>query len=275
MDEKILKKKKIGWIGGGNMAYAMVAGILQVNPGIRKNLMVSDPNEEKREKFEIDFKVKATENNKAVIEHADILILAVKPHKCEEVLHEIRAMEKDHLLVVSIAAGVSLKYLQEPLGPKAKIVRTMPNTPVLVQQGMTLITPNANVEPRDLNEVRAIFESIGKVDEIEEKFLDAVAAISASGPAYVYMFIEALGDGGVLKGLPRKQSYEIAAQAVLGAAKMILETEKHPGDLKDMVCSPGGMTIEAVYALERNHFRASIIEAVEICTEKSKKLVED
>lgn len=274
MEKKVLKKKRIGWVGGGNMAYAMVSGILRMDSALRKNLMISDPNEEKRRTFERDFKVEATDSNKAVIEHSDILVLAVKPHKCREVLHEIKALEKKELLVVSIAAGVSLEFLQEHLGPKAKIVRTMPNTPVLVQAGMTLLTPNANVNSEELLEVRGIFESIGKVDEIEEKFLDAVAAISASGPAYVYMFIEALGDGGVLKGLPRKQSYEIAAQAVLGAAKMILETEKHPGDLKDMVCSPGGMTIEAVYALERNHFRASIIEAVEICTDKSKKLVE-
>ena len=274
MEEKILKKKKIGWIGGGNMAYAMVSGILQVDPGIHKNLMVSDPNEGKRLSFEKDFRVQAVKSNKTVIEHSEILILAVKPHKCGEVLDEIKVMEKENLLVISIAAGVTMKYLQDHLGPKAKVVRTMPNTPVQVQAGMTLVTPNANVTPKELQEVRAIFESIGKVDEIEEKYLDAVAAISASGPAYVYMFIEALGDGGVLKGLPRKQSYEIAAQAVLGAAKMILETGKHPGDLKDMVCSPGGMTIEAVYALERNHFRASIIEAVEICTDKSKKLIE-
>ncbi len=274
MEGKLLKKKKIGWIGGGNMAYAMVSGILQVDPGLGKNLMVSDPNEGKRQIFEKDFGLRATHSNKAVIEHSDILIVAVKPHKSGEVLNEIKALEKKELLVVSIAAGVSLEYLQEHLGPKAKIVRTMPNTPVLVQAGMTLMTPNANVDAKELLEVRGIFESIGKVDEIEEKFLDAVAAISASGPAYVYMFIESLGDGGVLKGLPRKQSYEIAAQAVLGAAKMILETGKHPGDLKDMVCSPGGMTIEAVYALERNHFRASIMEAVEICTDKSKKLVE-
>lgn len=275
MDRKILRKKKIGWIGGGNMAYAMVSGMLQDDSGIHKNLMVSDPNEEKRLSFQEGFKVQATKSNKAVIEHSDILILAVKPHKCKDVLHEIKAMEKEHLLVVSIAAGVSLGFMQDHLGPQAKIIRTMPNTPVLVKAGMTLLSPNANVKEEELNEVEAIFESIGKVDRIEEKFLDAVAAISASSPAYVYMFIEALGDGGVLKGLPREQSYKIAAQAVLGAAKMILETDKHPGDLKDMVCSPGGMTIEAVYALERNHFRASIIEAVEIATEKSKKLLED
>ncbi|MCC5909139.1 MAG: pyrroline-5-carboxylate reductase [Clostridiaceae bacterium] len=265
--------QKIGFIGAGNMAYAIVKGLLDKFPHANENIFVSNRTLEKAESFSKSFGINMATDNKELVQQSDIIVLTVKPHICEAVLQEIKGLVNDNQMIVSIAAGVSLEYLQSFFEKPVKIVRVMTNTPVSVGEGMTFLTPNQQVVKEELDMVYTIFESIGAVDTAEEKFIAALAAISASSPAYVFMFIEALGDAGVLQGLPRKEAYRYAAQGVLGAAKMVLETEKHPGELKDMVCSPGGMTIEAVYALERNHFRSSIIEAVEVCTAKSKKLI--
>ena len=162
--------------------------------------------------------------------------------------------------------------MSNTLGDDAKVIRTMPNTPALVGEGMSALCANKNITKEELQDVVNIFESFGKIEILEEKLIDVVPAVSGSSPAYVYMFIEALGDGAVLQGMPRDKAYKMAAQAVLGAAKMVLETGEHPGKLKDNVCSPGGTTIEAVYTLEKNNFRGSVISAMESCTEKAIKM---
>ena len=173
-----------------------------------------------------------------------------------------------------MAAGVTIEQIKTGIGRKVKVVRTMPNTPALVGEGMTAISINHAMTEIDVAEVRYVLNSFGKTEVIKEELMDAVPAISGSSPAYVYLFIEALADGGVRDGIPRAQAYRMAAQAVLGAAKMVLETGKHPGALKDDVCTPGGSTIQAVAALEENQFRAAILQAMKACTNKTKGIEE-
>ncbi|AOY75949.1 pyrroline-5-carboxylate reductase [Clostridium formicaceticum] len=265
-------QQKIGFIGTGNMAGAMIKGLTNKFSEIYKHVYVTDKNLKKAEDMCKELHINLCENNIEIIKKAKILIIAVKPNVYGDVLQEIKdVITKEHI-IVSIAAGISIKYIEGFFSQPIKIIRTMPNTPAFVGEGMTAITPNKEVTDEELDTVLSIFESIGKTDVIDEKLMDTVTAISGSSPAYVYLFIEALADGGVLQGLSREKAYTYAAQAVLGAAKMVLETGKHPGELKDNVCSPGGTTIEAVYTLEKNHFRGTIIEAMEACTEKARKM---
>lgn len=265
--------RKIGFIGSGNIAYAIVKGLVDNFPNIHEKIFVSDRSMEKAEVFSKNFGVHKINSNKEVVEACDIILLTVKPDVYHQVLEEIKDFVTENQVIVSVAAGTSIDYIEGFFDKPIKVVRTMTNTSVLVGEGMTALTSNSQVSQEELEEVSQIFKSIGRIDIIKEEQFDVVTAISGSSPAYVYMFIEALADGGVLEGMPREKAYQYAAQAVLGAAKMVLETGKHPGELKDMICSPGGTTIEAVYALERNHFRAAIIEAVEVCAAKSKKLI--
>jgi pyrroline-5-carboxylate reductase len=202
----------------------------------------------------------------------DILFGAVKPNVILKVLKDLAGQLKKDVLVVSIAAGVTLDSLASVLGHDRKIIRVMPNTPSLVNEGMTSVTPNVLVEAHEVDEVVGIFESFGKAAVVNEYLIHAVVGVSGSAPAYVFMFIEAMADAAVLGGMPRAQAYQFAAQAVKGSAQMVLETGKHPGELKDMVCSPGGTTIEAVKVLEEKGFRAAVINAMQQCMAKSEAL---
>ena len=200
------------------------------------------------------------------------LIMAVKPNIMESALEAVRESLPADSVLISIAAGISLKKLAFYTGPETKIVRVMPNTPAMVGEGMASVSPNVNVTEAETADVVAIFSSFGKAVVTDEKLIDAVCGLSGSGPAYVYMFIEALADGAVREGMPRQMAYTFAAQTVLGAAKMVLETGRHPGALKDDVCSPGGTTIEAVRTLEESSFRAATMNAVIASAEKNKSL---
>ena len=264
--------KTIGFIGCGNMAQAMIGGIVKSNLVSSDKVIASNPSNKSLNKVKEQYNILVTGDNKEVAQFSDILILAVKPYKYFEVIDEIKAALKKDVVIVTIAAGITLEHMSKALGDSAKVVRTMPNTPALVGEGMSALCANLNVEPEELEAVIKVFESFGNAEILEEKLIDIVPAVSGSSPAYVYMFIEALGDGAVLQGMPREKAYKMAAQAVLGAAKMVLETGEHPGKLKDNVCSPGGTTIEAVYTLEKNNFRAAVISAMESCTEKSIKM---
>jgi pyrroline-5-carboxylate reductase len=264
--------KTIGFIGCGNMAQAMIGGIVKSNLVSSEKIMASNPTDKSLNKVKEEYHVLVTNDNKEAAKFSDIIILAVKPYKYFEIINEIKTYLKKDVVIVTIAAGITLEHMSNELGEGAKVVRTMPNTPALVLQGMSALCANKNVSKEELQEVISVFESFGKVEILEEKLIDIVPAVSGSSPAYVYMFIEALGDGAVLQGMPREKAYRMAAQAVLGAAKMVLETGEHPGKLKDNVCSPGGTTIEAVYTLEKNNFRAAVISAMESCTEKSIKM---
>jgi pyrroline-5-carboxylate reductase len=264
--------KKIGFIGCGNMAQAIIGGILSSNLVDNTNIMASNPTNNKLEHVKKQYNILTTNNNIDVANFSDILFLAIKPNKYKDVISEIRDYVKQDVVIVSIAAGISIEFIEKHLVRDIKVVRTMPNTPCLVKEGMSAISFNSNVNYEEKSIILSIFESFGKAEIIDENLMDIIPAVSGSSPAYVYILIEALADGAVLQGMPRSQAYKFASQAVLGAAKTVLETGEHPGSLKDKVCSPGGTTIEAVYELEKNSFRASIISAMQSCTKKAMEM---
>jgi len=264
--------KTIGFIGCGNMAQAMIGGIVKSNLVSCEKVIASNRSDKSLNKVKKEYNILVTKDNVEVAKVSDIVILAIKPYKYFEVIDEIKPYLKKDVVIVTIAAGITLEDMSNTLGDAAKIIRSMPNTPALVGEGMSALCANKNITKEELQDVVKVFESFGKIEILEENLIDVVPAISGSSPAYVYMFIEALGDGAVLQGMPREKAYKMAAQAVLGAAKMVLETGEHPGKLKDDVCSPGGTTIEAVYTLEKNNFRAAVISAMESCTEKAIKM---
>ena len=262
---------KIGFIGGGNMGGAIIGGIVNAEITDKTAIVVSDKSEAVLSKISNEYGVTVTPDNKTAAV-SDILFLCIKPQFVYSVIDEIKDSIGKNTVIVSIVAGQSIEALSEAFGKSVKLVRVMPNTPALVGEGMTALAPNENVSDEETETVMNIFCSLGKCEIVPENLMDAVTAVSGSSPAYVFMLIEAMADAAVAGGMPRNQAYVFAAQAVLGSAKMVLETGKHPGELKDMVCSPAGTTIDAVAALEKNGFRNSIIEAMRVCIEKSKQL---
>ncbi len=265
-------QKKIGFIGAGKMAQAMIGGIINSNIVSPNWLIASAKSEKTIDKVKQKFLIETTTDNKTVAMQADILFLAVKPDLHFSIIEEIRGVVKQDAIIITIAAGIRLHDLEEAFHRKIKAIRSMPNTPSLIGEGMSAVCKNEWITEEDLQQVVQLFSSFGKVEVIEEKFMDSIPAISGSSPAYVYLFIEALADGGVKSGLSREQAYKLAAQAVLGAAKMVLETGKHPGELKDEVCTPGGATIAAVAELEKQGLRAAVLSAMESCEQKTKVL---
>lgn len=264
--------KNIGFIGCGNMGEAILGGLLasgQVQPA---NIWIYTPSPEKVAALSAKYSVNAAQSAQEVAQVADIVFGAVKPNIMLKVMSDINNSLNKETLVISIAAGITLEQLATSLGHDRKIIRVMPNTPALVNAGMTSITPNALATQTDISDALNIFRSFGQAEVVPEYLIHSVVGVSGSSPAYVFMFIEAMADAAVLGGMPRAQAYKFAAQAVMGSAKMVLETEKHPGELKDMVCSPGGTTIEAVKVLEEQGFRAAIIDAMEKCMQKSIQL---
>lgn len=263
---------KIGFIGNGNMGGAIIEGILKNNIAAPDNIIVSDINQESLKVSAQKYGIVTYTDNKKACSESDILILAVKPNVIYDVIEDIKHEIKNDQIIISIAAGQSIDKISSAFGKELKIIRVMPNTPALVGEGMSGIAANENVNSDDLDLVLKIFNSFGVGEIIDEKLMDAVTAVSGSSPAYIFMLIEAMADAAVQEGMPRSKAYTFAAQAVLGSAKMVLETGKHPGELKDMVCSPGGTTIDAVTVLEKNGFRSAVMEAMKACFEKSKSL---
>lgn len=264
--------KKIGFIGAGNMGSAMIGGIIKSNLLKPKEIIASALSDYTLEKIENEFKINTTKDSKEVVKNSNIIVVAVKPNIYDTVLDEIKELITDEKIIITIAAGKSIQSVESVIGSDKKIVRTMPNTPALVNEGMSAICPNKNITPDELNLVVDLFNSFGKCEIVNEHLIDAVIGVSGSSPAYVFMFIEALADGAVKAGMPRNKAYKFAAQSVMGSAKMVLEGKKHPGELKDMVCSPGGTTIEAVSVLEEENMRASVIKAVSAAVKKSKNM---
>lgn len=264
---------KIGFIGLGNMATAMIGGIVRKGIVGPEEILGSSRTKESLQKAVDAFGIKGMESNKKVAEEADVLVLSVKPQMYEAVIGEIREAVKKDAVIISIAPGKTLSWLSGLLGfsgEKGKIVRCMPNTPALVGEGCTGVCFDCGISEDEKERVMSILNSFGKAIEISEYLMDAVVGVSGSSPAYVFLFIEAMADAAVADGMPRKQAYEFAAQAVYGSAKMVLETGMHPAELKDMVCSPGGTTIEAVRVLEEKGMRSAVIEAQRACVAKSK-----
>lgn len=265
-------QKTIGFIGSGNMAKAMIGGMIRSNLIIPQNIIASAKTKETTEKVEKEFKIKTTLDNKEVSINSDYLIIAVKLYMHKVVLEEIKDHIKEGAIVITIAAGISIDYMKTALGHDKLIVKAIPNTPAMVGEGMTALVFDEKISEKEQNNIMKIFNSFGRVEILDETLMDGFTALCGSSPAYIYMMIEAMADGAVLQGIPRNQSYKMAAQAVLGAAKMVLDTGIHPGRLKDNVCSPKGTTIEAVAKLEERGFRSAIIEAMTVCGEKSRQL---
>lgn len=264
---------KIGFIGLGNMASAIIGGILQKGMAEPQDIIGSEKLNSTKENIKSKFNICIAENNSDAAAKSDVLFLAVKPIFLQEVIEEIKDAVRPETLVVSIVAGKDLKFMEEAFGrTDCKIIRCMPNTPALVLEGCTGVCAGANVTEAELEKVLELLRSFGTANVVPERLMDAVVGVSGSSPAYVFIFIEAMADAAVAAGMPRQQAYEFAAQAVLGSAKMVLETGKHPAELKDMVCSPGGTTIDAVKVLEQKGFRAAVMDAMEACIEKSRNL---
>lgn len=263
---------KIGFIGLGNMATAIIGGILKKGLVEAQDICGADKASVMCEKAKESFAMEICADNPAVAAKADVLFLAVKPIFLPEVLEEISGSLREGTVIISIVAGKTIAFMEEYLGNNKKIVRCMPNTPALVGEGCTGVCTNENVTKEELAKALELLGSFGIAKQVPERLMDTVVGVSGSSPAYVFMFIEAMADAAVLAGMPRQQAYEFAAQSVLGSAKMVLETGMHPAQLKDMVCSPGGTTIEAVKVLEEMGFRAAVMDAMEACIEKSKNL---
>lgn len=264
--------EKLGFIGMGNMGLAIAKGLLK-NKFLPDQIIFADADKERCEKISREIQISYVCTNAECARGARYVILAVKPQYYEPVLKEIRPVLGKEQVVISISPGKTREYLNAELGREVRIVRAMPNTPALVGEGMTGVSFDETLFSDEENEmICRFFCSFGKMEKVDEKLMDAVVCASGSSPAYVYMFIEALADGAVKCGLSRKQAYQMAAQTVLGSAKMVLETGLHPGELKDMVCSPGGTTIAGVEALEEYGFRNALMKATDACFERCRTI---
>ncbi len=263
---------KYGFIGTGNMASAIIGGILKNGIAAPEDVFGADVFAPGREKVRAQYGITVTDDNTEVIRNADVVFLSVKPQFYGEVIKGIKAEVRPEQIIITIAPGKTLAWLREQFGRDVKLVRCMPNTPALVGEGMTAACPNDLITEEDLNLVKKILTSFSYAEIVPEKLMDTVTAVSGSSPAFVFMFIEAMADSAVCCGMPRAQAYKFAAQAVLGSAKMVMETGKHPGELKDMVCSPAGTTIGGVRVLEQMGFRSAVFEAVKEAEEISRSL---
>jgi pyrroline-5-carboxylate reductase len=262
---------QVGFLGAGRMATALARSWVQaglVHPG---RCRAADPVPQARQTFTTETGCAATADNRAVAGESDLLVLAVKPQVMAPLLAEVRGQLRSPL-VVSIAAGITLRQLTDGLGRDCRLVRVMPNTPCLVGASASGYTPGEAATAEDVAVVDRLLNAVGRAFRLPEQLLDAVTGLSGSGPAFVYLMIEALADGGVRVGLPREVATVLAAQTVLGAARMVLETGAHPGALKDMVASPGGTTIAGLHALERGGVRGALMDAVEAATRRAAEL---
>lgn len=263
---------KIGFIGLGNMAKAVIGGMLEKRVAAPEELIGSAATAQTLQAVSERFGMETTPDNCRVAKEAEILFLAVKPQLFPQVIAQVKDCVDEKTLVISIAAGKTTAYIEQQFGKAIRLVRCMPNTPALVGEGCTGVCYNEQATESDKKLAQTLLSSFGRAVEVPERLMDTVGAVAGSAPAYVCMFVEAMADAAVLGGMPRAQAYEFAAQTVLGTAKLILETGKHPAELKDMVCSPAGTTIEGVRVLERKGMRGAVVEALTACVEKSKKL---
>lgn len=263
---------RFGFIGGGNMAEALLKGLISGLDVKAASILATDVVPARRQYLETTYGVCTTADNSVAVQQSEVIILAVKPQIIPAILQEIAPLLTPEKLVISIAAGITLQTLQQALGTERRVVRVMPNTPALVLAGAAGISPGSAATPQDVAMVERIFNAVGRAVVVGDDMMDAVTGLSGSGPAYVFALIEALSDGGVLVGLTRQMATTLAAQTVLGAAKMVLETGQHPGELKDMVTSPAGTTIAGMHALESGGVRGVMMEVVRRATERSAAL---
>jgi pyrroline-5-carboxylate reductase len=257
------KNPKIGFIGAGKMAGAIIKGLCESGFCKKENITASEITEEIAKTASQNLGIDVITDNIELVKNSDIIILCVKPHFVKNVLEESKSVLNPDKLVISIAAGISIETMQNSAGSEIPIIRTMPNTPVLVNEGMTVVCGNDKVTKEQMNYVIDLFSSVGRCLEVSEKMINFVTGISGSGPAFIYLIIEAMADGGVKLGIPKETALELAAQTALGAAKMVLETRKHPSVLKDEVTTPGGCTAVGLSVLEDHNVRSSMIKTVQ------------
>jgi pyrroline-5-carboxylate reductase len=263
---------KIAFLGGGNMAEALIKGMLASGVVKADQVLVNDVSADRLEHLKKTYGIIINKSLRDAASGADIVLLCVKPQVIDAVLTKIAPVADKTKLVISIAAGVTIAAIEKVLTAGPRVIRVMPNTPALVLAGAAGLAAGSRATQDDMGLAQRIFDAVGRSVVVEEKLLDAVTGLSGSGPAYVFMIIDALSDAGVKAGLPRPLALELAAQTVYGAAKMVLETGEHPGRLRDMVTSPGGTTIEGLHALEKGKLRATLMNAVEAATARSKEL---
>lgn len=270
----MLRQKQIGFVGAGNMGEALIHGLLHGHLCRPEQILCSDAKPERLKWIRERYGVKGTSHNVEVVKHSDILILAVKPQIMKPVVEEVAKHLDLNKLIISIAAGVPLDAIESCARKELKLIRVMPNICVSVREGISAIAAGRHASKEDLMMAKTIFDSVGKSIFIEEYLLDAVTGLSGSGPAYIFLIIDALADAGVKVGLSRNDALILASQTVLGAAKMLIETGEHPGKLKDMVTSPGGTAIAGLHTLEQGGVRTTLINAVEVATQRAKVLGE-
>lgn len=268
----MIKGKKIAFIGAGNMGHALIRGLLRASLLEPGDIIAADVDADKLKQLGSEYGIATTHDNSAAASRSEVILLSVKPQVMEEALRSMAQVTDTSKLVLSIAAGITIDFMKSRLKKGPRVIRVMPNTPALVGEGAAALALDSSATEADVKLAIEIFSSVGKAIIVEEKMMDAITGLSGSGPAYAFLFIEALSDGGVKMGLPRDVSLQLSAQTVLGAARMVLELGKHTGQLKDMVTSPGGTTIEGIYALEQGGLRGIVMEAVEAATLRSKEL---
>lgn len=268
----ILASHTIGFIGAGNMAGAMIRGLVRGGHVPANRVVASAPRKDRLDELKREYGIDVTTNNREVVQRCGLVVLSVKPQILAKVLAEVGDQLKPGTLVVSIAAGVDTETIEESLPDGVHVVRSMPNTPALVGAGATAISGGKHASEADLAVARALFDAVGITVELDESHLDAVTGLSGSGPAYIFLILEALADAGVKVGLSRRNAQRLAAQTVMGSAKLLLETDEHPGKLKDMVTSPGGTAIAGLHTLEEGGLRTTLINAVETATKRAREL---
>lgn len=263
---------KTGFIGLGNMAKAMIGGMLESGVVKGSDIIGSAKTERTLSEVKTKYGIETTADNKKVASQAEILFLAVKPQFFSEVITEIKNEIREDAIIVSIAVGKTMADIEALFGKEIRLVRCMPNVPILAGAGCSGVCRNKNMSEGEMAACMKLISSFGVAEEVTENLMDAVAGVSGSSPAYVFLFLEALADGAVAAGLSRKQAYIFAAQAVMGSAKLMLETGLHPGVLKDMVCSPAGTSIEGVRLLEERGLRGAVMDAVKITVDKARMM---
>ena len=268
----ILASHTIGFIGAGNMAEALIRGLVRGHHVAAAKIVASAPRRERLDELRTAYGIDVTQHNADVAARCNLVVLAVKPQILDKVLREVGDKLAPGTLVVSIAAGVDTATIEETVAEGVHVVRAMPNTPALVGAGATAVSAGKHASQADVATARALFDAVGITVELDESHLDAVTGLSGSGPAYIFLILEALADAGVKVGLARRNAQRLAAQTVMGSAKLLLETDEHPGKLKDMVTSPGGTAIAGLHTLEEGGLRTTLINAVETATKRAREL---
>ena len=270
----MLKEKKIGIIGTGNMGEALIDGLLHSRSSVPENIICSDVKKEKLKTVREKYGITSKTNNPDVVKASDIIIYAIKPQIMTKILKETADFLDSSKIIISIAAGVPLSAIESCLNKELRLVRVMPNIAAFVREGASAIAPGRHTSEGDLKIAKAIFDSVGKSVIIEESLMDAITGLSGSGPAYIFLIVDALADAGVKMGIARDDALFLSSQTVLGAAKLLMDTKEHPGKLKDKVTSPGGTAIVGLHTLEEGGLRTTLINAVEAATNRAKELGE-